>query len=334
MTDPIVDRLRQAVDAALPAADPALLAVSGGIDSMVLLDAAIAVRAASAIRAATFDHASGDHSAIAADFVERVALAAGVSITVGRSEPLDRPTEARWREARLAFLRAAAAESRAILCTAHTRDDQIETVLFRELRGAGARGLAGLRASGTIRRPLLGFGRADVERYARAAGVQWVEDPTNANRSFARNRLRHELLPALRSGTPGLEAALVDIGERASRWRAEVDEAVDARIDHTADREAGTLDVAASSLGVYDDGVLAILWPALLARIGVAADWRGTRRLVEFTRKGTTSQRIQLSGGWVVSRRRNGFEVRRHEGTSERHSGGALPFRSEHDRTL
>ena len=80
-------------------------------------------------------------------------------MTVGRAERLDRPSEAAWREARLAFLRAAAAESGSVLCTAHTRDDQVETVLFRELRGAGARGLAGLRARSGVCRPLLEFGR-------------------------------------------------------------------------------------------------------------------------------------------------------------------------------
>ena len=55
----------------------------------------------------------------------------------------------------------------------------------------------------------------------------------------------------------------------------------------------------------------AIIWPALLARIGVAADWRGTRRLIAFTTEASSGQRIQLSGGWTVYRRRAGFEVRR-----------------------
>lgn len=317
MTDTVVDRIRQVVGDELNAAESALLAVSGGIDSMVLLDAALAVRPPSALRVATFDHAAGSHSATSVEHVERTALAMGVSVTIGRAEAIDRPSESVWREARHAFLRAVAAETRSVICTAHTRDDQVETVLFRELRGAGARGLAGLRSSATMIRPLLRFGRAEIEGYAAAAGVEWVEDPSNASLAHARNRLRHDLLPALRARTPELDGALIDIGERAWRWRTDVDATIDARIDFTADVAARTLDVAAVSLAGYDEAVLAVVWPALLARIGVTADWRGTRRLVEFTTTGSTGQRIQLSGNWVVSRRRNAFEVRRKGSTTE-----------------
>src|SRR2546430_2587967 len=90
MTDALVDRMRRAVAAELPAGDPALLAISGGMDSMVLLDAAVASRPAGTFRVATFDHASGPHSARAVDLVERVALGAGVSIIIGKSMVVDR----------------------------------------------------------------------------------------------------------------------------------------------------------------------------------------------------------------------------------------------------
>jgi tRNA(Ile)-lysidine synthase len=260
---------------------------------------------------ATFDHASGEHSVRAVKLVERVSLRAGATVVVGRSMTSGQPSEARWRDSRLSFLRAVAAEHRATLCTAHTRDDQVETVLFRELRGAGARGLAGLRASGAIRRPLLGFGRSAIERYAHEVGVSWIDDPSNQSRSFARNRLRHDVLPALRARTPSIDATLAEIGERAARWRDDVDTAIDAVIDFDAGAGEPGLDVSAASLQRHDADALAIIWPALLARIGVTADRRGTHRLVEFTKTGSTGRRIQLSGGWVVVRRRTGFEVRR-----------------------
>lgn len=278
---------------------------------MVLLDAAIATRPVGTFRVATFDHATGRHSGHAVDLVERVTLVAGGTVIVGRSMTLDRPSEADWRGVRLSFLRGAAAEHRSSLCTAHTRDDQVETVLFREMRGAGARGLAGLRASGSIRRPLLGFGRSDIEAYATEIGLSWIDDPSNDSRAYARNRLRHDMLPALRARTPSIDAALTEIGERAARWRDDVDKAVDARIEFEADAAEPGLEVSVGSLRQYDAETLAIIWPALLARIGVTADRRGTRRLVEFTTTGTTGRRIQLSGGWVVARRRARFEVRR-----------------------
>jgi tRNA(Ile)-lysidine synthase len=318
MTDALVDRMRRAVAAEMSAVESVLLAVSGGIDSMVLLDAVLATRPASTFRVATFDHASGPHSALAVDLVERIALGAGASVIIGRSMSVGRPSEASWRDSRLAFLRAAAAEHRATLYTAHTGDDQIETVLFRELRGAGARGLAGLRASGNIRRPLLAFSRAEVKRYARGANVAWIEDPTNDSRLYTRNRIRLDLLPALRAVTPAFDSSLIEIGERAARWRDEVDIAVESLIDFNADAAQSILDVSATSLEPHSPDVLAVIWPALLARIGVTADWRGTRRLVEFTKQGSTGRRIQLSGGWVVFRRRTGFEVRRQSGTTDR----------------
>jgi tRNA(Ile)-lysidine synthetase-like protein len=306
-----VDRIQAAVDGALPVNDRSLLAVSGGMDSMVLLHAALEVRSTAQLAVATFDHGSGPHSAEAVELVERTAMSNGLAVVVGRAEPVERPSEAAWREARLAFLRGAAAEFRATICTAHTRDDQVETILFRELRGAGPRGLAGLAAQGDILRPLLPFTRRDVADYARTAGVQWVDDPTKVDRSYSRNRLRHDVFPAMRAVRPGIDADLADLGERAARWRADVDALVDTRIRFDADREMETLEVDRDSLHGLAPDALGIHWPAHLARIGVAADWRGTSRLVAFTTEGTSGQRIQLSGGWTVYRRRGAFEVRR-----------------------
>jgi tRNA(Ile)-lysidine synthase len=297
--------------------ETAILAVSGGVDSMVLLDAALAVWPVGSFRVATFDHGTGPHSVAASDLVESTALSRGVSVMLGRSASPTQPSEASWREARLAFLHAAALEHRAVLYTAHIRDDQVETVLFRALRGAGAR-------------PLLAFSRAEVVRYARAADVQWVDDPTNESPSFARNRLRGDILPALRRQTPVIDDTLLDIGERAAKWRDDLDGVIDRVIDFDADAVERELDVSVESLRPYDLEALGIIWPALLARIGIAADRRGTRRLVEFTKKGSTSQRIQLSGGWAVFRRREAFEVRWHGGT-DRHGERALPFAGEHD---
>jgi tRNA(Ile)-lysidine synthase len=286
-----------------------VLAVSGGIDSMVLLDAAAESLPRSSLRVATFNHGTGEHADRAADAVERAAMSLGLPVTIGRSAPIDRPSEEAWRRARFSFLDAVVAEHRAVLCLAHNRDDQVETILFRVLRGAGARGLAGLRA-GTSRRPLLGVGRERIRRYASAAGVTWIEDPTNVDASFSRNRIRRDLLPALRRAAPGIDDELVAIGDRAARWRDDLDRVVDTLDFHVEDDPPGLRIGVASVVGRPADQ-LSILWPALLARIGVAADWRGTRRLAEFTNKATTGRRIPLSGGWVVLRRRSTFEVRR-----------------------
>jgi tRNA(Ile)-lysidine synthase len=311
MKGSVVDRIQAAVKGAFSDDERALFAVSGGIDSMVLLHAAQAVCDSRRVVVATFDHASGPHAASATDLVERTAMRAGLPVVIGRGESRERPSEAAWRDDRLRFLRAAAIEHRAIICTAHTRDDQVETVLFRELRGAGPRGLAGLAASGDARRPLLAFTRADVADYARAAGVEWVDDPSNHSLAFTRNRLRHDVIPALRAAHRGIEDDLIELGDRAARWRADLDAVIDGRIRFDVDRDVGRLEVDRGSLAGYAEDALGIIWPALLSRLGIAADWRGTRRLVAFTTHGRTGQQIQLSGGWTVFRRRRVFEVRR-----------------------
>lgn len=319
MNEPtILGRIQQAVDAGIPADDRSLLAVSGGLDSMVMLHAASAVRAPKQLVVAAFDHASGPHSGLAVDLVQRVAMTTGISVVIGRGEHIERPSEASWREARLAFLHAAAAEHGASICMAHTRDDQVETVLFRELRGAGPRGLAGLAAGGNIRRPLLEFGRTEIADYAHAAAVEWIDDPTNLDRAFSRNRLRQDVIPALRAVSPAIESELVELGHRAAQWRSEVDMAIDEGVDFSVDADAGILEVSRDSLRGYSDDVLGLVWPALLARVGLVADRRGTRRLVAFTNEGSAGQQIQLSGGWTVYRRRRGFEVRREERPTER----------------
>src|SRR4051794_20743200 len=114
MTDAVVDRVRAAVSGALRDAGRAVLAVSGGCDSMAMLDAALATNA-SGVSVATFDHMTGPHSSRAADLVEATAIAAGVPVTVGRADADGAATEASWREGRMAFLRAAAIEHRGAL---------------------------------------------------------------------------------------------------------------------------------------------------------------------------------------------------------------------------
>lgn len=295
---------------------PLVLAASGGRDSMALLAAVHAAGLGGQVAAvATFDHGTGPLASAASAEVAAWCRAAGWPVELGRAEDPLRPTEADWRSARLAFLRGVARRHGARLVTAHTRDDQRETVAFRILRGAGPRGLAGLAAAGPVLRPWLTVSRATVADWAVAHGVRWVEDPSNADRRHARNRLRHDLLPALEGAVPGFGAWLDDLGARAAAWRETVEE-VAARLDPgPAQREdaAGRNPrrvIAAAALAGYTPEELAVVWPALLARHGVTADWRGTRRLARFTNRTAVGARIPLSGQAEVVRVRDGFVVR------------------------
>ena len=331
MADPIVDAVLDAVERAL--STRAVLAVSGGLDSMVLLDAAAATSRDRIAAVASFDHGTGAHARQAIRHVRRHARALGLSVRIGRATIRLEGEEA-LRNARWSFLRSVSRQVDARVATAHTDDDQIETIVMRILRGAGARGLAGLYAGDPdVVRPLLGFSRASLEAYARARGVRWVVDPSNESPAFFRNRVRRELLPALRAADRSFDDAMRSLARRAAAWRADVEralESVPARITR-----AGSLRVAITALQGYDRESLAVIWPALAARVGARLDRRGTRRLAEFTMTCPRGS-APLAGGWEVVRSREDLVLRRRDdsgGTPVALSGavdlGRFRFRPE-----
>ncbi len=312
-TPPASDPVAAALRPALAGAGPLVLAVSGGRDSMALLAAVHRAGLAAQVAAvATFDHGTGPDGRAAAALVERVATAAGLPVVVGRADAPLAPTEAAWRTARLAFLRDVAQRHAARLVTAHTRDDQRETVAFRILRRSGPRGLAGLDTDGGPLRPFLTLTRADVAAWAEAHGVTWAEDPSNAVRRHARNRLRLDLLPALESAHPGFGSWLDGLGQRSAAWRRRMDELA-AELDRGGTAGVGSPEhvIAAHAVADYTPDELAVVWPALLARHGVTVDWRGTQRLSRFTTAHAVGSRLPLSGHTEVVRVRDGFVVRR-----------------------
>jgi tRNA(Ile)-lysidine synthase len=318
----VVGEIERAVASAVAeAAKPLVLAVSGGLDSMALLDAATRVARDRIAAVASFDHGSGPHAARAAAFVCREAAARGLPAVAGRANQA-LSGEAAWRDARWRFLRAVARRVDGVVVTAHTEDDQVETVLMRAMRGAGTRGLAGLYApNAEVRRPFISVRRATLERYVAARGVRWMADPTNSSLRYFRNRVRRELLPALLRAEPRLDLELLDVSRRAAEWRAEV-EAVAAGIAAPAEgpepntgSNPGTVSVAVADVSGYDAQSLAVLWPALAARVGIALDWRGTQRVVAFTTfEGRVGTSMQLAGGWEVVRDHDRLTLRRARG--------------------
>ena len=305
--DPAIRAVTRAVRHALQPHPRLVLAVSGGLDSAVLLDAVVAAGLRRRVQmVATFDHGSGAPATRAAAFVARAAARLGLPCAVGRASAGGaRDTEAAWRDARWAFLRDVAAAVDGAVVTAHTRDDQVETVAMRILRGAGARGLAGLDTDGPVVHPLLTVTRATLAAYARAAHVVHVTDPSNRTRRYLRNRLRADVLPAFRVVAPWAEPWLHDLGCRAAAWRRDVERvAAGVAVTQTAD---GRTVIARDALLPYRSGELATLWPALAARVGVTLDRRGTERIAAFTPGAGAGARIQLSGGVEVVRVRDGF---------------------------
>ena len=285
-----------------------VLAVSGGLDSTVLLHAASQAVARERLVVATFDHGTGQAATEAARAVKRRAAELDLEFVGGRAKAT-LSSEAELRAARWNFLRSTASRRGASVATAHTESDQIETVLMRVMRGAGARGLAGLYAASDIARPLLGITRADVSEYAREHALSWVEDPTNASREYFRNRVRHDLLPALRAVRPMIDADLLALSSSAAVLRDEVEAFVAVQLGLTL-CGGQWLDVPVDALADRADEELALLWPAIAARVGATLDRRGTERLTAFTREARVGARMQLAGGWQVVRSRDALQLR------------------------
>jgi tRNA(Ile)-lysidine synthase len=225
-----LDRLRK------DAPGPGVLAVSGGADSVALLralasgpgDLVIAhlnhrLREADSDADADFVAGLCPHVPHRIEAIDIRAAAAGENL------------EAVARKLRYDFLVRAARETRATwVATAHTLDDQAETVLHRLIRGAGLRGLRGIAerrelAPGVLLiRPMLTVSRIEVIAYLREIGQAWRKDATNQDPAFTRNRIRHELLPLLRTFNPAIAQSLARTAAQADEVYSGIENAAGA----------------------------------------------------------------------------------------------------------
>jgi tRNA(Ile)-lysidine synthase len=229
--------------------DRICVAISGGADSVALL---LTLHAANTtpreslgvgLTAAHVDHGIRPAEESAADhqFVE--ALCARLDIPLhfhrinvpARASQNGETMEEAARAVRYDFFHSLIASGQAdAILTAHTLDDQAETVLMKFLRGAWTEGLSAIHPvvtvpghhSGKILRPFLNTRRADIETFLQKSHQPWREDSTNTDTAYTRNRVRHELLPQLRSYNPNLDQALANLAELAreeeSRWQTEL----------------------------------------------------------------------------------------------------------------
>jgi tRNA(Ile)-lysidine synthase len=229
------------------------VALSGGRDSMVLLDALAGLRTQVpvTVSAVHVHHGLSPNADAWAAFCAAECERRDVALTLRRVRVDRAPGDSLEATARTVRLAALASVDVDAVALAHHADDQAETLLLQLLRGAGPHGLAAMpavRAAGgpALIRPLLALPRAALESYARHRGLAWIDDESNADTGLRRNYLRHEIAPRLVAAFPGYPATLV----RAAAHNAEAAQLLDelAALDagDTAD-DGATLDRAALS---------------------------------------------------------------------------------------
>lgn len=268
------------------------IAFSGGVDSTVLLDAAVRVGGAARCIALHVHHGLSSNAdewlAHCAAFArERNVEFASVHVDVSRAAGVS--IEAAARDARYSALDTLCAQHRAhTLWLAQHADDQAETVLLQLLRGAGLAGLAAMApaylpsgAEVARVRPLLHLLRAQLEQYAHARDLRWIDDESNADTRYARNALRHDVLPGLAVHFPGFRDALARTAAHAAAAQRLLDEL--ARVDLQAARgdEEGAL--SRDALLALDDERAANLLRYWMRTLGMPA--ASTARLTDALRQ-------------------------------------------------
>jgi len=233
---PLLLRVREALEkrCGISPGQRLLLAVSGGSDSIAMLHLLLELvpKIHLELEVGHFDHRLQKSSTGDREFVERLAKEHGVPTHVGEwADPT--PSEEAARTARYAFLLGVAEERQcAAVVLGHHLEDRLETLFLRLGRGSGLRGLAGLRWRRPDRvaivRPLLGCQHAELEGWLEDRALPWRHDPSNDDLRFARNRLRHVMLPALEDLGPGwrkrAQESLEDLGAAWDWMQAQASE--------------------------------------------------------------------------------------------------------------
>lgn len=346
--------------------DRICVAISGGADSVALLLALYEANHAPrnslgvGLSAVHIHHGIREAAESDADlaFVQDLCIHLDVPLHVHRADVPARAAQNREtleeaaREVRYAFFRTLIASGHAdSVLTAHTLDDQAETVLMKLIRGAWTDGLSAIHPvvpveipssphtaarTGSILRPLLSVSRSEVEDFLRSRGQPWRTDSTNADIAYTRNRIRHELMPQLRTFNPSIDQTLANLAELAreeeARWQAELDRVLPQLLLPGKPVRGGGRSVptapGASSLAIELDR-LRSFDPALRRRI-----LRGAARQLGFRLSFDDTTRLLALAGFATLptvAARSGASVHLADGLRARRSARELQLSTEKD---
>jgi tRNA(Ile)-lysidine synthetase-like protein len=202
-----------------------ILAVSGGIDSMVLLDLLNKTkRPDQTLIIAHLDHGIRVDSNADRKLVENTAMTHGLVFEYKEVKLGPSASEAEGRQARYDFFNELKTKHKArAVVTAHHQDDLIETAILNMIRGTNRKGLSSLKSRDDLIRPLLEYSKDDLINYARDQGLTWHEDSTNQDTTYLRNYIRHKIVPRLDNSA---KTKLIGILNKASGTNTELDKAL------------------------------------------------------------------------------------------------------------
>ena len=349
--DDVVSRVRDLVaeERVCRSSDPLIVGVSGGADSVCLLDVLAAVRPRRGRRLVVLhvDHGFRPDSASDATFVRELAEKLGLQYEVARFDGVRYARRHRLglehagRALRYQALSAAAARHGArFIATGHTQDDSIENVLMRLIRGTGIEGLRGIAAreeldprqlgppalddvpaSANVVRPLLAARRAETAAYCERRGLPWRVDPTNEDPGFLRNRVRHHLLPVLRTYNPRIDAALSRMAALLRDEAEWLDAAVARRSKRFLKVRPGEVEIEIAALRRERLAVqrrLVRRAAAALAVVGDGLGFEAVERAVAFA-QADEPRRLQLAHGLWLTRLAGRLRFTRHGQCEEGH---------------
>lgn len=245
----------------LPENSRVAAAVSGGSDSVALFSLLVSFSSHMhwSLEVIHVDHGAREESGADAEFVRSLARGAGVPFHLHEIAPVKTGSLEDHFSRERQRIYASLGRSGALVPTGHTADDRAETLIMRLLEGAGLRGLGGMDyfGRGPVRRPLLDLTRTELRDYLGGLGQSWVEDPTNREADFLRNRVRRVVMPALESVSPGSAVSLARASGNLAQWRDLVDDAVADSLDELVHGGTFPRDKYAS----FPEAVrLAVLW--------------------------------------------------------------------------
>lgn len=280
----------------------ALVAVSGGPDSVALLDLLHRSPRVHGLDLVVvhFDHGIHPESGRVAHRVRELADTLGLPFDLGQGGLGAGAGETAARATRYAFLDSARRRlGAASIFLAHHADDQVETVLMRILAGSGPAGLAAMAAvSGPLIRPLLPFRRAELARYVQDRTLPVWVDPANDNLRHQRAWLRTELLPRLRDRLPNVDSALIRSAAQARRDRTGWDALLDVLPGLDMRHETDGISVAADILRGYDSALAEALILATSRRVGCPVGPVRAARIAVLLSRGESGSEAPLSGCW------------------------------------